>query len=54
LAEGCTMKEVAATLEISTRTVAFHKYQMMEEHGLKTQSDIVMFAIKQRVIAPPA
>jgi len=54
LAEGHTMRQVAVLLEISTRTVAFHKYQMMQEHGLKTQSDIVMFAIKQRVVAPPA
>jgi DNA-binding NarL/FixJ family response regulator len=54
LAEGHTMRQVAILLEISTRTVAFHKYQMMQEHGLKTQSDIVMFAIKQRVLAPPA
>jgi len=54
LAEGHNMKQIALLLEISPRTVAFHKYQMMEEHGLKTQSDIVMFAIKQRVLAPPA
>lgn len=54
LAEGHTMRQVAVLLEISTRTVAFHKYQMMQEHGLKTQSDIVIFAIKQRVLAPPA
>jgi DNA-binding NarL/FixJ family response regulator len=53
LAEGRTMKEVGALLDISTRTVAFHKYQIMEEHDLKTQSDIVMFAIKNRIIAPP-
>jgi DNA-binding NarL/FixJ family response regulator len=54
LAEGHTMRQVAVLLDISARTVAFHKYQMMQEHGLKTQSDIVMFAIKQRVVAPPA
>lgn len=54
LAEGHTMRQVAVLLDISARTVAFHKYQMMQEHGLKTHSDIVMFAIKQRVVAPPA
>jgi len=53
LAEGRNMREAAATLDISTRTVAFHKYQIMEEHRLKTQSDLVMFAIKQGVIVPP-
>lgn len=54
LVEGHTMRQVAAMLDISARTVAFHKYQMMQEHGLKSQSDIVMFAIKQRVVMPPA
>jgi DNA-binding NarL/FixJ family response regulator len=54
LAEGHNMKQVALLLEISPRTVVFHKYQMMEEHSLKTQSDIVMIAIKQRVLLPPA
>ena len=53
LAEGRNMRQTAVTLNISARTVAFHKYQIMEEHGLKTQSDLVMFAIKQGVIAPP-
>ena len=54
LAEGYTMRQVGALLEISARTVAFHKYQLMQEHGLKTHSDVVMFAIKHRIVAPPA
>jgi DNA-binding NarL/FixJ family response regulator len=54
LAEGRTMKEAGALLDISTRTVAFHKYQIMEEHGLRTQSDLILFAIKRRVLSPPA
>jgi DNA-binding NarL/FixJ family response regulator len=53
LAEGKSMKEAAAALNISARTVAFHKYQLMAEQGLRNQSDIVMFAIKERVVAPP-
>lgn len=52
LAEGRTPKETAAILNITMRTVFFHKYQIMEEYGLKNQSDLVMFAIKQGVIAP--
>jgi DNA-binding NarL/FixJ family response regulator len=52
LAEGKSMKEAAAALNISTRTVAFHKYQIMQEHGLKNNSEIVMFAIRERVVAP--
>jgi DNA-binding NarL/FixJ family response regulator len=52
LAEGRNMKEAAAVLNISARTVAFHKYQIMQEHGLKNNSDIVMFAIRERVVVP--
>ena len=52
LAEGHSPKETAAILNITIRTVFFHKYQIMGDYGLKTQSDLVMFAIKQGVIAP--
>lgn len=54
LAEGRTMKEVAAVLHVTTRTVAFHKYRIMEEFGLKNNSDLVRFAMKERLLAPPA
>jgi DNA-binding NarL/FixJ family response regulator len=53
LAEGRTMTETADVLHLSPRTVAFHKYKIMEEFGLKTNSDLVRFAIRERVIAPP-
>ena len=53
LAEGRTMKEVATVLNVATRTVAFHKYRIMEEFGLKTNSDLVRFAIKEHIVAPP-
>jgi DNA-binding NarL/FixJ family response regulator len=53
LAEGNSMKQIASVLNITARTVAYHKYHLMEEHGLKTNSDIVMFAIKERVLLPP-
>jgi DNA-binding CsgD family transcriptional regulator len=45
------MREVAASLKITPRTVAFHKYRIMEDFGLKTNSDLVRFAIRERVIA---
>ena len=54
LAEGRTMKEVAAVLHVTTRTVAFHKYRIMEEFSLKNNSDLVRFAMKERLLAPPA
>jgi DNA-binding NarL/FixJ family response regulator len=54
LAEGRTMKEAAAVLHVTTRTVAFHKYRIMEEFSLKNNSDLVRFAMKERLLAPPA
>jgi DNA-binding NarL/FixJ family response regulator len=51
LAEGRSMKEAAAVLNITVRTIAFHKYRIMEEFGLKTNSDLVRFAIRQHVIS---
>ena len=53
LAEGRTMKEVGAILNVATRTVAFHKYRIMEEFGLKTNSDLVKLAITEHIISPP-
>lgn len=50
LAEGRTMKEAAAILNVTTRTVAFHKYRIMQEFGLANNSDLLRFAIKQKVI----
>lgn len=54
LAEGHTMKEAGVLLKIKPRTIAYHKYQIMDQYGLKTHSDFVMFAIKQHIIEPPA
>jgi len=50
LAEGRSMKESAAVLDIAVRTIAFHKYRIMEEFGLKNNADLVRFAIRERLI----
>ena len=50
LAEGRSMKEAANILNVASRTVAFHKYRIMEEWGLKTNADLIRFAIKSRLI----
>ena len=50
LAEGKSAKEVATALAISTRTVEFHKYQMMETLGLHTNAELVHFAIKHGLV----
>jgi DNA-binding NarL/FixJ family response regulator len=51
LAEGHTMKEIARILRITARTVAFHKYGMMHELGIKTSAELVQFAIKQHIVS---
>ena len=52
LAEGKSMKEVAAVLDISPRTVEFHKYRMMELLGVRTNAELVQYAIRHGLIAP--
>lgn len=51
LAEGRTMKEIAAILNITSRTVAFHKYGMMEQLGIKSSAELIQFAVKQRLVS---
>jgi DNA-binding NarL/FixJ family response regulator len=50
LAAGRSAKEVAAILEISPRTVEFHKYQIMEMHGLHGNAELIHFAIKHGIV----
>jgi len=50
LAEGKSMKEVAAILDLTPRTVAFHKYRMMEQLRLKTSAELVQFAVREGVV----
>jgi len=51
LAEGHTMKQIARILKIKPRTVAFHKYGMMRQLGVKSTAELVHFALKQRVVS---
>jgi DNA-binding NarL/FixJ family response regulator len=51
LAEGLSMKEVAYLLNLSPRTVAFHKYTMMDHLKLKTSAELIRFAIKELIVA---
>jgi len=50
LAEGHTMKEAAAILNVATRTIAFHKYRIMQDFSLENNSDLVRFAMKHGLI----
>ena len=50
LAEGKSMKEVASVLNVTARTVAFHKYRAMRELNLKTSADLIQFALRSRLL----
>ncbi len=50
LAEGRSAKEIASTLSISARTVEFHKYQMMETLDLRTNAELIHFAIREGLV----
>jgi DNA-binding NarL/FixJ family response regulator len=49
LAEGYSMKEVGARLDITARTVAFHKYQMTEKLGVRSTAELVRFAVEHHL-----
>jgi DNA-binding NarL/FixJ family response regulator len=53
LAGGRTMKEVAAALGISPRTVQTHKYQSLEALGLKTTAELIRYAVEHGLTIPP-
>lgn len=50
LAEGRPMKEVADILDITPRTVAFHKYRTMEAFNLKSNAELIRFVIREGII----
>jgi DNA-binding NarL/FixJ family response regulator len=50
-AEGCSAKQIAGKLDISHRTVEFHKYQMMESLHIRTNAELVHFAVKHGIVS---
>ena len=52
LAEGHSVKEIAAILNVSEKTVEYHKYRMMEILGIKTLAELIRYALKQGISAP--
>jgi len=52
LTEGSSMKQVAAILGISTSSVAFHKYKMMEKLGIESNAELIQYAMRTH-FAPP-
>jgi DNA-binding NarL/FixJ family response regulator len=51
LAEGRTMKEAADILSLTTRTIAFHKYRIMEDFGMRSNSELLKLAMREHLIA---
>ena len=47
LAEGKSMKEAADILKVTPRTIAFHKYCMMKELGIKTNAELIRVGVKK-------
>jgi DNA-binding NarL/FixJ family response regulator len=50
LAEGRSMKEIGGELDITPRTVAFHKYRMMEQLKIKSTAELIQYAVKHHVV----
>jgi DNA-binding CsgD family transcriptional regulator len=50
LAEGRSMKEAAKILKVTPRTVAFHKYRIMEQLNLKNNADLFQFALRECIV----
>jgi DNA-binding NarL/FixJ family response regulator len=51
LAEGRQVKEIAAILALSPKTVEFHKYRIMDLLGLRTVADLTRYAVKRGIVA---
>jgi DNA-binding NarL/FixJ family response regulator len=50
LAEGMSMKEIAGVLNLKPGTVAFHKYNLMQSLGVKSNAGLLQYAIKHHLI----
>ena len=50
LAEGRSMKEVAKILNVTPRTVAFHKYRIMDQLNLKNNADLIQYAVHECIV----
>jgi DNA-binding NarL/FixJ family response regulator len=50
-AEGHSMKEIAAVLGLSEKTVEFHKHHIQGSFNLRSNADLVLFAVKQGLVS---
>ena len=49
LVQGNTMIEAVNILEITPRTVAFHKYRIMEKLGISSNAELIRYAVRRRI-----
>lgn len=52
LAEGKVMKEIGGILNMTTRTVAFHKYRIMDTLGARSNAELVRYAVRNHMVSP--
>ncbi len=52
VAEGRTIKEIASILNVSPKTVEFHKYRLMEQLDLRTTAELTQYAVKHGIVSP--
>ena len=52
VAEGRTIKEIATILDVSPRTVEFHKTNLVKNLGLKTTAELTQYAVKRGLVTP--
>ncbi len=50
LAGGRSMKEVGAELNLAPRTIAFHKYRMMQQLNVKSTAELIQYAVRHRIV----
>lgn len=52
VAEGHSIKEIASILNVSPKTVEFHKYRVMEQLHLRTTAELTQYAVKHGIVTP--
>ncbi len=51
LAEGKSMKEVGSVLSLTARTVAFHKYRIMEVLNVRSNAELIQYAVRNNLVS---
>ena len=51
VAEGRSNKEIGAILKVSTKTVEFHKFNLMQTLGIHTTAELTQYALKHGFIS---